>query len=375
VTALDRSALDRRALDRTVLDRTALDRAAPRTTAPGALTMAGVVAGYAGHPVLRGVDLEVPAGALLAVLGGSGSGKTTLLRTIAGFHRVEAGSIYLAGRLVAGGVQGELVDVPAERRRVGLVPQDGALFGHLTVAGNVAFGLDRAARRGPRVGEVLELVGLAGLERRMPAELSGGQQQRVALARALAPGPALVLLDEPFTALDAGLRAEVREQVRAVLRAAGATAVLVTHDQQEALGAADVVAVLRDGRVVQSAPPRTLYAEPVDLAVGTFVGEAVVLSATVRGGRAETALGALPVTGPDGTGQVLVRPEQLRLGRPGDVVATVVEVVFHGHDTTVLLALDGTGPLLRCRTAEPVSPGVGERVGVTVRGPARFYPG
>jgi iron(III) transport system ATP-binding protein len=340
-----------------------------------ALRVDGVVAGYDGSPVLRGVDLEVPAGALLAVLGGSGSGKTTLLRTIAGFHRVEAGTVHLAGRLVAQAGNRRVVDVPAERRRVGLVPQDGALFGHLTVAGNVGFGLARAARRGPRVAEVLELVGLAGFERRMPAELSGGQQQRVALARALAPEPALVLLDEPFTALDAGLRAEVREQVRAALRAAGATAVLVTHDQQEALGAADVVAVLRDGRVVQAAPPRTLYAEPTDLGVGTFVGEAVVLPATARGGRAESALGALPVAGPDGEGQVLLRPEQLVLGPPGDgATATVAEVVFHGHDTTVLVVLDGTGPVLRCRTAESGPLVVGEWVGVSVRGAARFYP-
>ena len=341
-----------------------------------ALRVRGVVAGYPGHPVLHGVHLDVPVGSLLAVLGGSGSGKTTFLRTIAGFHPVEAGTVELAGRLVAG----DDVDVPAERRRVGLVPQDGALFGHLTVAGNVAFGLDRAARRGPRVGEVLELVGLAGFERRMPAELSGGQQQRVALARALAPRPALVLLDEPFTALDAGLRAEVRQQVRAALRAAGASAVLVTHDQQEALGCADLVAVLRDGRVVQSGPPRTLYDEPVDVGVGTFLGEAVVLPATARAGRAATALGRFPVTGPDGTGHVLLRPEHLRIGPPGDApagpVATVAEVVFHGHDTTVLLALDGArdGMLVRCRTADRNTHGVGERVGVAVRGEARFYP-
>jgi iron(III) transport system ATP-binding protein len=349
-----------------------------------ALGLAGVTAGFPGRPVLRGVDLEVPAGALVAVLGGSGSGKTTLLRTIAGFHRVDEGTIHLAGRLVAGAVDGRTVDLPAERRRVGLVPQDGALFGHLTVAGNVAFGLARAARRGPRVGEVLELVGLAGFEPRMPAELSGGQQQRVALARALAPEPALVLLDEPFTALDAGLRAEVRDQVRMALRSAGATAVLVTHDQQEALGAADVVAVLRDGCVVQAAAPRTLYAEPADLGVATFVGEAVVLTATARGGCADTALGRLPVAGADGPGQVLLRPEQLVLtplrpvpgdGVPVDVPGTVVEVVFHGHDTTVLLALGADGPVVRARTGGADAPRVGERVGITVRGVPRFYPG
>ena len=332
-----------------------------------ALVVGGVHACYPGLPVLRGVDLTVQPGELLAVLGGSGCGKTTLLRAVAGFHPVDEGTVHLDGRLVAG----PGVDVAPERRGVGLVPQDGALFGHLTVAGNVGFGLDRAARRGGRVAEMLELVGLSGYGNRRPAELSGGQQQRVALARALAPAPALVLLDEPFTALDAGLRAEVREQVRAALRAAGAAAVLVTHDQQEALGAADVVAVLGEGRVVQSGPPRALYGEPVDVAVGAFVGEAVVLAATVRAGRADTLLGAVPVCGPDGPGRVLLRPEQLRLRTGG--AATVREVIFHGHDTTVLVELGGT--VLRCRTADPgPSARVGDRVDVDVEGAARFYP-
>ncbi|MCX6463982.1 MAG: ABC transporter ATP-binding protein [Pseudonocardiales bacterium] len=323
-------------------------------------------ASHPGVPVLHGVDLEVQAGAIVAVLGGSGCGKTTLLRAIAGFHPVDAGSVHLAGRLVAG----DGVDVPPERRGVGLVPQDGALFGHLTVAGNVAFGLPRGPRRHDRVAEVLELVGLAGYATRRPDELSGGQQQRVALARALAPGPALVLLDEPFTALDAGLRVEVREQVCAALRAVDASAVLVTHDQQEALGAADLVAVLSQGRVVQAGPPRELYGAPVDADVGAFVGEAVLLPAVVVAGMADTAVGALPVAGPDGPGRVLLRPEQLRLSAGGPAV--VREVVFHGHDSTVLVELHGT--VLRCRTAGPGAPVVGDRVGVGVEGPARFYP-
>ncbi|GAA2551402.1 ABC transporter ATP-binding protein [Pseudonocardia hydrocarbonoxydans] len=331
-----------------------------------ALVVTGAWASYPGTPVLHGIDLTVDAGELVAVLGGSGCGKTTLLRAIAGFHPLDGGTVELAGRLVAG----PGVDVAPERRGVGLVPQDGALFGHLSVAANVGFGLGRAARRSGRVEEMLELVGLPGYGPRRPAELSGGQQQRVALARALAPAPALVLLDEPFTALDAGLRAEVREQVCTALRAAGAAAVLVTHDQQEALGAADRVAVLVAGRVVQAGAPHELYRTPVDLDVGTFVGEAVVLAAQVHGGRADTALGRLDVDGPDGPGRVLLRPEQLRL-RDG-VAATVREVIFHGHDSTVLV--EHGGSVLRCRTADGDLPAVGQRVDVEVAGPVLFYP-
>ena len=338
-----------------------------------ALVLAGVRAGYPAAPVLHDVDLVVPTGELVAVLGSSGCGKTTLLRTIAGFHPVDAGTITVNGTVVAGGG----VDVRPEQRRVGLVPQEGALFGHLDVAANVGFGLARRDRRSgrwdARVAEMLELVGLAGYGRRMPAELSGGQQQRVALARALAPAPALVLLDEPFTALDTGLRAEVREQVLAALRAAGATAVLVTHDQQEALGAADVVAVLRAGRVVQAGAPHEVYRDPVDLGVGAFVGDVVVLPATARGGWAQTALGPVAVIGPDGPGSVLLRPEQLRLTGSGAVLATVVETVFHGHDSTV--RLDAGGVVVHSRIAGSSLPAVGERVGVEVDGPGRMYPG
>ena len=235
----------------------------------------------------------MPTGSLTAVLGPSGCGKTTLLRLLGGFEHADRGTIRLGEKVLADG----RTHLAPERRAIGFVPQEGALFPHLDVAANVGFGLPRAQRRGGRVEELLELVDLTGLGSRLPHQLSGGQQQRVALARALAPEPGLVLLDEPFDALDAGLRAQVRGEVREALRAAGATALLVTHDQEEALSLADTVAVMRDGRIVQAADPQTLYGDPVDAEVAAFVGEAVLLTGRQRSGRAETSLGPLHTRG------------------------------------------------------------------------------
>ncbi|SHL38229.1 iron(III) transport system ATP-binding protein [Pseudonocardia thermophila] len=342
-----------------------------------ALSVRGLRAGFPDHPdVLAGIDLEVPRGGLVAVLGASGGGKTTLLRVVAGFHPAAAGTVELGGRPVAG----PGLHVPPERRRIGLVPQEGALFPHLTVADNVGFGLSRRERRGSRVAEMLELVGLAGFEERRPGELSGGQQQRVAVARALAAAPELVLLDEPFSALDAGLRSEVRDQVREALRAAGASAVLVTHDQQEALGCADLVAVLRDGRMVQTGTPQQIYREPADLGVARFVGEAVVLPGSLRNGCARTPIGMVPVasangSGADESGSVLLRPEQLRASADPHAAgsATVREIVFHGADTTVVVEL-GDGLRVRCRQPDVPDVRPGDPVAVTVHGQARWFP-
>ena len=236
--------------------------------------------GYAsGAPVLQGVNLSVPAGSLVAVLGLSGCGKTTLLRAIAGFERVQRGRIALGTRTLD---DGHRVYVPPERRGIGYVPQEGALFPNLSVQANVAFGLSRAQRRTDVVRELLELVGLAHLARRFPHQLSGGEQQRVALARALARRPEVLLLDEPFSSLDASLRSTVREEVSALLRRQGATTVLVTHDQEEALSLADSVAVLRDGTIVQQGTPAELYSKPVDARLASFLGAANLLEASVR---------------------------------------------------------------------------------------------
>jgi iron(III) transport system ATP-binding protein len=340
------------------------------------LRLSGVVKRYGRVTALNGAELTVASGTLTAVLGPSGCGKTTLLRCVAGFERIDTGEIVINGRRVAG----PGVHVPPQRRRIAVVPQEGALFPHLSVAGNVAYGLDRSARRSGRVEEVLALVGLDGYGDRMPHQLSGGQQQRVAVARALAPRPSLVLLDEPFSALDAGLRAELRHDIREALRADGATAVLVTHDQGEALSIADQVAVLRDGIVVQCGPPTAIYQEPVDPWVAAFVGDAVLLPATVDGREAVTPLGRIPlagVPGHAGTATVLVRPEQLRItagADAGGVRATVVRHEFHGHDALVALRLaDGTRVSARVfHDAEPVP--VGADVSVRVTGTARAWP-
>ena len=239
------------------------------------LYLEGVTKTYGPTRVLEGVDLDVPARSITTVLGPSGCGKTTLLRIIAGFTDPDAGTVTFGTSTVVGA--GRVV--PPQRRHVGYVPQEGALFPHLDVAANITFGLPRGQRRATaRVDELLALVGLDdALRRRYPHELSGGQQQRVALARALAPRPALVLLDEPFSSLDAGLREGTARAVVAALRAADTTAVLVTHDQSEALSLSDQVAVMRAGRLAQIDNPAALYRSPVDVGVATFVGGAVLL--------------------------------------------------------------------------------------------------
>ncbi|MFJ8074106.1 ABC transporter ATP-binding protein [Streptomyces sp. NPDC096176] len=330
-----------------------------------------------GSPVLDGLDLTVPGGSLAAVLGPSGCGKTTLLRVIAGFLKADAGTVTVAGRILGG----PGVHLPPERRRIGIVPQEGALFPHLSVARNIAFGLthlDRSAKRAC-VGEMLDLVGLPGHDDRMPHELSGGQQQRVALARALAPQPHLVLLDEPFSALDSGLRGAVRAEVRAVLRESGATALLVTHDQQEALSTADTVAVLREGRVAQCATPQELYHRPVDSWLASFVGDAVLVPGTADKDVATTALGRIPLaTAPEGLreGLVLLRPEQLQLAEPDSAGAegVVTDVSFFGHDAMVTVAVDGLDRTVDIRTLGPLRVTPGRKVGVRLTGEATLHP-
>jgi iron(III) transport system ATP-binding protein len=271
---------------------------------------------------VQDVDLDLEPGGLLAILGPSGCGKTTCLRLIAGFERPDRGVVEVNGQVVAS----PSAMVPPERRRVGMVFQDLALFPHLTVRENVTYGIRRAPDRRARADELLELVGLAGDALRYPHELSGGMQQRVALARALAPRPDVLLLDEPFSSLDRVMRTQLRGEVREILRAARQSAIFVTHDQGEALTMADRVAVMTRGRVLQVASPEIIYAEPATPFVATFIGVANLVHAEVRDGIAATRFGPARLVGssavrPLGAALCLLRPEHFSV-READGGAT-----------------------------------------------------
>ena len=356
-----------------------------------ALLVRGLSAGYGGPPVLRSIDLTVADGALACLLGPSGSGKSTLLRCLAGLLPTESGTVMAGGR--------RLDDLPPERRRVGLVPQDAALFTHLDVERNVGYGLNRLSRpeRRDRVAELLELTGLTGLQRRMPYELSGGQQQRVALARALAPRPELLLLDEPFSGLDPQLRVELRDQVRAVLTELRTTALLVSHDRDEALSTVDQVVVMREGEIRQAGTPVEIYRYPADPWTGRFVGDAIILSGVADDAHVRCALGRLPAVGdhggpPSGPVTVLLRPEQLRL-RPatsapvstrGPVEVTVTAVAYRGRDWRIDALTDSGESVLAWWLDDPdaaddpggtstPTPVPGTRLAVDVSGPALIF--
>ena len=292
------------------------------------------------------LTLEVQEGDLFALLGPSGCGKTTALRLIAGFERPDAGTLRLHGDLVAS----PQTMVPAERRGVGFVFQDYALFPHMSVAQNVAYGLARGHDRERRVREALELTGLGGFGARSVHELSGGEQQRVALARALAPRPRLLLLDEPFSNLDPSLRARVRTDLREIVKRAATTAVLVTHDQEEALSIADHMAFMWCGRIEQTGRPDELYSHPATLTAARFIGDANVLCFGVDGGRVHTPLGDFDA--PQGARRcaVVIRPEDVQV-LAGGAAGEVVRREYYGHDQVLRVRLREGGLELRVRVA------------------------
>ncbi len=329
-----------------------------------------LVKAFNAQPVLHTVSLTVQRGELVALLGPSGCGKTTTLRLIAGFEWPDEGTITISGRMVAG----KGANVPTEQRRVGMVFQEYALFPHLDVLGNVTFGLHGSAKdKAKRAADMLALVGLEGLEKRMPYALSGGQQQRVALARALAPEPEILLLDEPFSNLDAALRMQVRGEVHSILKSAGITGVFVTHDQEEALSLADSVAVMMNGRIAQFAAPETLYHHPADRKVAAFVGEANFIPAQAQGATAACALGQVALLeAAYGEVELLLRPEQIRLDAEDGAEAIVVWREFYGHDQRVGLRLaDGTALIARADAARRIT--VNERLRVGSNAPLKAF--
>lgn len=350
------------------------DAEALPTVAPtmNALHVRGLRAAYGTTEVLHGVDVTAPAGAVLAVVGPSGSGKTTLLRCIGGFEQPTAGEISIQGTTVCGSAW-----VPPHKRSIGYVSQDGALFPHLSVGANVGFGLPRHERTNERIASLLETVNLSpDLATRRPDQLSGGQQQRVSLARALARRPAVMLLDEPFSALDTHLRESTRDLVGEVLRSAGVTTVLVTHDQEEALAFADLVAVLESGELRQVGAPQVVYERPVDVATARLLGSTLELDALITHGIAETVIGPVPALGvPEGRATVIARPHQVsaKLDIAGRWV--VRSLAFHGDHRRLTLgpvAHEGSrpdeGPTFKVSTDQPLR--VGDRMTISLIGRA-----
>ena len=333
------------------------------------LVCRGLSKRYGSVTAVRDLDLSLERGRTLALLGPSGCGKTTLLRLIAGFEKLDDGSIDLKGRTLA--AAGAFV--PPERRRVGMVFQDYALFPHLNVEANVAFGLAKGRDR-RRARALLSLVGLDGLGPRMPHQLSGGQQQRVALARTLAAEPELVLLDEPFSNLDPLLRVQVRADVRRILESLGTTAIFVTHDQEEALSLAQQVAVMLDGGIRQTGAPWEVYARPATREVAGFMGDANFLPGVVRDGQVECELGTLPVlAGFGGEAEVMVRAENLQLSAEAGEPVEVVGREFFGHDQVVLVRTSG-GRVLRVRALAGLDVAPGQRLGMRVSGDIVAFP-
>lgn len=338
---------------------------------------------FGSQRILHDLNLDVSAGDFAAILGPSGCGKTTLLRSIAGLITPSTGTIRFGKQLVS---VSSLV-LPPHKRNIGYVPQEGGLFPHLSVADNVSFALGKSFSKVQKesiVEEMLSLVGLQGFQKRMPHELSGGQQTRIALARALAVKPSLVLMDEPFSALDQALRAEISEEVVALLKSTETTTIMVTHDREDALVSADVIALMRDGTVVQSGSPAEVYTKPISAEVAESTGDIVTIPAKKSDrdlfySPIHTASFAKAINEPGLIdGELLVRPEEIRVSAEplaNGVTAQIARINYYGHDALLELNFAGLDKTIKARVAGPMSFAVGQEVFTTLEGPIRWVSG
>lgn len=337
------------------------------------IELRGVSKRFESHvAVVNHASFSVGQGQIMALLGASGCGKTTTLRLIAGLERPDEGEIWLNGRCIANATQW----MPPERRNIGMMFQDYALFPHMNVYANINFALKnwRRVERRARVAELLSLVDLTDYARRFPHQISGGQQQRAALARALAPRPDVVLLDEPFSNLDAALRKTTREEVRDILKNAGATTIFVTHDQEEAMSIADVVAVMKAGNILQIGTPREIYLYPARRDVAEFIGQTNFLSATARGECADCILGNLLLQkSAQGKVDVLIRPELITLHPDPGGLGRILSIQFVGYDMLVKVGV-GDSLMLEVRTRAHNEFSVGMAVNLTVKDALLAYP-
>ncbi len=326
--------------------------------------------------ILDDLSFSLKEGQIAALLGPSGCGKTTLLRSIAGLIQPTAGTIRFGKQLVS---LSSLV-MPSHKRKIGYVPQEGALFPHLTIAENIAFGLDKSLFTKDQIRhtikEMLQLIELRGFEKRMPSELSGGQQTRVALARALAIKPAIVLLDEPFSALDAELRGDLRSDVIDLLRAHQTTAILVTHDREEALVSADIVALMRDGKIIQQGTPEDVYSLPISPAIAVSTGDALVLSASQSSdGSTHYLFNSSAAKGSvSSQGQVVIRPEEIKISRtisPDSISGVIAKIDYYGHDAMITISVAHESVMVRI--PGPFDFHVGDQVALEHVGPVRYF--
>ena len=341
------------------------------------LSVSHLTVNFGSRTVISDLSFELRQGEIASLLGPSGCGKTTLLRAIAGLIQPASGAIRFGSQLV--GVSS--VVLPPHKRGTGYVPQQGALFPHLTVAKNIAFGLDKNTYTKTEIAdithEMIGLIGMKGMEDRLPSQLSGGQQTRVALARALAIKPKLILLDEPFSALDAVLRDELRTEVVGLLRELGSTAILVTHDREEALVSSDRVILMRDGKVAQNGTPEEVYEAPISPEIAASTGDVLILPAQQSGTGATfypLSLAGAASIGSE-TGYVVIRPEEIRVSKSADmgVEGSLIHIDYYGHDAMLTVSVAQSSTPIKARVAGPADFSVGQKVYLQHLGPVRYF--